>query len=133
MKTADRLFGWLQILGACGHSLGTILLVPFMSGLFVWSLGASIGWFLTAALNLLRAGRLDDRTVALLAMAGSGGQLLLCLAFGKSIANLADPRVVCNFVIAAVLLCFGVRTLAMIRKEKGAKDLDGYQPEPLQL
>ncbi|MBV8728508.1 MAG: hypothetical protein JO336_01740 [Acidobacteriia bacterium] len=133
MKTADRLFGWLQILGACGHSLGTILLVPFMSGLFVWSLRASIGMFLTAALNLLRAGRPDDRTVALLAMAGSRGQLLLCLAFGKSIANFADPRVVGNCVIAAMLFGFGVRTLATIRKEEGTKDLGGYQPEPLQL
>jgi hypothetical protein len=131
MKVADRLFGWLQILGACGHTAGTILLAPFMSGLFVWSLGASIGMFLTAALNLLRAARPGDRTVAFLAVAGSGGQFLLCLAFGGSIANFGDPRVVANCLIAAVLFGFAVRTLAMIRKEKGAKDLDEYQPEPL--
>ena len=114
MKIADRLFGWLQLLGACGHTAGTIVLVPFMSGLFVWSLGASIGMFLTAALNLLRAGRPTDRTVALMATAGSGGQLLLCLAFGKSIGNFADPRVVGNCVIATVLLLFGIRTIAVI-------------------
>ena len=131
MKTADRLFGCLQILGACGHTLGTIVLAPFMSGIFVWSLGASIGMFLTAALNLLRAGRPDDRTVALLAVAGSGAQLVLCLAFGKSIGNLADPRVVGNCVITAILLCFGIRTLVTIGREKGTSNPEGYQPELL--
>ena len=57
MRIADRLFGWLQILSACGHAAGTIVLVQFISGLFVWSLGASIGMFLTGALNLVRAGQ----------------------------------------------------------------------------
>ncbi len=127
IKIADRLFGWLQMLGACGHTAGTIVLVPFMSGLFVWSLGTSIGMFLTAALNLLRARRPGDRTVALLATAGSGGQLLLCLAFGKSIANFADPRVVGNCVIAIVLLCFGIRTLAMARGEAGGRKLEAWR------
>jgi hypothetical protein len=128
IKIADRLFGWLQMLGACGHTAGTIVLVPFMSGLFVWSLGASIGMFLTAALNLLRAGRPGDRAVALMATAGSGGQLLLCLAFGKSIANFADPRVVGLSVIATALLCFGIRTLAMLRNDAGAGKLEPWRP-----
>ena len=114
MKTADRFFGCLQLLCACGHTMGTIVLVPFMAPLFVWSLGASIGMFLTGALNLVRAGRPGDQTVAWLATGGSGGQILLCLAFGQSIANLADPRVVGNCVTAAVLICFGARTLTGI-------------------
>jgi len=112
MNTADRVFGVLQLLAACGHTVGTIVLTQYMSGIFVWSLGASIGMFLTVALNLMRAGRPEDRTVAVLAMAGCCGQLALCLAFGVNIGNLADPRVVGNCAIAVVLLGFGARTLA---------------------
>lgn len=111
MKSTDRVFGVLLILSSCGHTVGTILWAPFMSGLFVWSLGASIAAALTGVLNVVRAGRPSDKTIAVIATAATAGWLMICLAFGKSIANFADPRVIGNCVIATVLVCFGVRTI----------------------
>ena len=64
MKLADRAFGVLLILSICGHTVGTILWRPFMSGLFVWPLGASIAAALIGVLYVVRAGRPSDRTIA---------------------------------------------------------------------
>lgn len=122
MKKLDRTFGYLLILSCCGHTIGTIVLAPFMSGLFVWSLGASIAAALTGVLNVIRAGRPQDRAIATLAIAGAAGWLLICLAFGKSIGNLADPRVIGNTAISAALVVFGLRTLLAIRR---ATSLEG--------
>jgi hypothetical protein len=127
MKLADRVFGVLLILSSCGHTVGTILWTPFMSGLFVWSLGASIAAALTGVLNVVRAGRPGDRTIAVIATAATAGWLMLCVAFGKSIGNFADPRVVGNSVIATALLFFGIRTIAMIHRESPFK----FRVEPL--
>ncbi len=121
MKPADRLFGVLLILSSCGHTIGTIVWVPFMSGLFVWSLGAGLTAALAGILNLIRAARPADATIAALATGATAGWLMICLAFGKSIANFADPRVVGNCVIAMALLCFSVGTFARTRRGDGPR------------
>ena len=98
LKNVDRGFGWLMILASIGHTFGTVKWTPFMSGIFVWSLGSSL------------AGRPEDKTLAAIAVGGTFGCALLALAFGKSIGDMLDPRVVGNVVIAVVLVGFGVRT-----------------------
>lgn len=50
------------------------------------------------------------RTLAAIAAIGTAGWVLLALAFGKSIDNMLDPRVVTNAVIAIVLVVFASRT-----------------------
>ena len=111
MKTLDRIFGGLLILASFGHTLGTFRLVPYMSGMFVWSLGASLAGTLLGVLNLVRAGRPDDKTLAIITAAGTACWMLLALAFGKSIGNLLDPRVVGHAAISAMLVIFSFLTL----------------------
>ncbi len=52
MRTVDRIFGWLLILGACGHTVGTLLWAPFMGDVFIWSLGSSVAAALLGVLNI---------------------------------------------------------------------------------
>ena len=42
LKVIDRIFACLLILGGVGHTIGTILWTPPMSGIFIWSLGAAL-------------------------------------------------------------------------------------------
>ncbi len=111
MQKVDRVFGWLLILGSCGHTAGTFLWVPFMSGMFVWSLGSSLAAALLGVLNLVRAGRPDDKTLAMITAIGSACWVLIAVAFGQSINNLLDPRALMHAITAAVLVGFSIRTL----------------------
>jgi uncharacterized membrane protein YczE len=107
----DRVFGVLLLLGTSGHTVGTVLWTPFLSGIFVWSLGASLAGYLLGALHIIRAARPTDRTVALIAGLGTACWTVLSLGFGASIHNLLDPRVVGQVVIALTLVGFSIRTL----------------------
>ena len=114
MKTADRVFGWLMILGTCLHTVGTFLLTKFMSDVFVWSLGASIAGFLLGALNLVRAGRPADKTLAYITVVGTLLWAMLAVTFGVSIGNGFDPRVITNVIISAALVFFSIRTIRAV-------------------
>jgi hypothetical protein len=111
LRIIDRLFGGLLILATVGHGVGTILMTPFLSGLFVWSLGSSLAGFLLGALNLVRAGRPHDRALAAITAIGTIGWIFVCLGFSISIHNLLDPRPLIHEVISAVLVLFSLRTL----------------------
>jgi hypothetical protein len=110
MKNLDRAFGWLLILAACGHTVGTFLWVPLMSGLFVWSLGASLAGVLLGVLNIVRAGRPADKTLALITAVGTTLWAALSFLFSISIHNLLDPRPLSHEVISAVLVVFSLQT-----------------------
>ena len=110
-KVIDRIFGYLLILGACGHTIGTFMWIQPMSGIFIWSLGSSLAAALLGTLNVVRAGRPDDKTLAILTAVGSACWALLALAFGKSIGNLEDPRAVFHALVSLILLIFSVGTL----------------------
>ena len=114
MKTADRVFGWLMILGTCLHTVGTISLTKFMSDVFVWSLGASIAGFLLGALNLVRAGRPADKTLAYITVVGTFLWAMLAVTFGVSIGNVFDPRVITNVIISAALVFFCIRSIRAV-------------------
>ncbi len=114
MKTADRVFGWLMILGTCLHTTGTFLLTKFMSDVFVWSLGASIAGFLLGALNLVRAGRPADKTIAYITVVGTFLWAMLAVTFGVSIGHVFDSRVVINVVISGALIAFGMRMIKSV-------------------
>jgi hypothetical protein len=107
----DRTFGWLLILGACAHAMGTILGYPLMSAIFLWSLGSSLAGLLLGALNIIRAGRPSDKTLAAITFAGTFCWLVLALALGKSIGNIFDPRPFLTAIFSAVLVVFSARTL----------------------
>lgn len=116
MKIMDRVFGYLLILGALGHTIGTIIWLRPMSQLFIWSLGAALAAFVLGALNVLRAGRPGDRAVAAIAVIGTFAWMLVALAFGISIHHVLDPRPFSHIVISLVLVIFGVRSLTLAPK-----------------
>lgn len=111
LKRADQAFGVLLLLGACGHTVGTMLWLPALSGTWVWSLGGALAVGLLGVLNLVRAARPHDRTIALITVVGTAIWALLALAFGKSINNLLDIRAVVHFVNSLVLVVFSILTL----------------------
>lgn len=111
MKRLDQLFGALLILGSCGHTAGTLMWLPAMSGMWIWSLGAALAGLVLGALNLVRAVRPADKTIALIAVVGTALWALIALAFGRSIGNIFDPRPLIHVIVSVVLVIFGIRTL----------------------
>ncbi len=58
-----------------------------MSGIFISSLGASLAGFLLGTLNLVRAGRPKDATIAIITAVGTTLWAILCFTFGKALAT----------------------------------------------
>jgi hypothetical protein len=85
-----------------------------MSDVFVWSLGASIAGFLLGALNLVRAGRPADKTIAYITVVGTFLWAMLAVTFGVSIGHVFDSRVVINVVISGALIAFGMRMIKSV-------------------
>jgi len=111
LKIVDRLFGGLSALAACGHTIGTFLWTQLMSGIFIWSLGSSLAAGLLASLNFVRAGRPNDKTLALITMIGTACWALVALGFGISIGNVLDPRPLGHVIISIALVIFSGLTL----------------------
>ena len=111
LKVIDRIFACLLILGWVGHTIGTILWTPPMSGIFIWSLGAALAVYLLGALNLIRAGRPNDKTLAAITLIGTACWAALAFTFGESIHNLLDPRPLSHVIISIVLVIFSAMTL----------------------
>jgi hypothetical protein len=109
----DRTFGWLLVLGACGHTAGTFLWIEPGTGIFIWSLGSSLAAGLLGVLNIVRAGRRGDRTLAAITTVGTACWALIAIGFGWSIGNVFDPRALSHALISLVLVTFGVRTLRL--------------------
>jgi Na+/H+-dicarboxylate symporter len=116
-RVVDRIFGALLILAACGHTLGTILWTQPMSGMFIWSLGSSLAALLVATLNIVRAGRPHDKTLATITLVGTACWALVAFAFGVSIGNVLDPRPLGHVIISLVLVVFSAATLWRMQKE----------------
>ncbi len=114
LKNIDRIFGVLLVLASLGHTFGTLTLLPAWGGMWVWSLGAALAGLLLGALNIVRAGRPGDTTIAILTTAGTLCWTLVALAFGKSIGNLLDPRVMGHVVFSSALVIFGLLTLSRV-------------------
>lgn len=118
LKVVDRIFGALLVLASAGHTFGTILWTQPMSEIFIWSLGSSLAAALLGALNIVRAGRPEDKTLAAITAIGTACWALVTFAFGKSIGNLLDPRPLSYMVISLVLVIFSAVTLGRTRGEE---------------
>jgi|SRR5215469_14517756 len=116
LKVIDRIFGALLILAACGHTAGTILWTQPMSGIFIWSLGSALAALLLGTLNIVRAGRPDDKTLAAITLIGTVCWAALAFAFGKSIGNVLDPRPLSHVIISLVLVVLSAATLGRMPK-----------------
>ena len=110
MKRLDQVFGWLLIVGSCGHTAGTFVWMSPSSDAFVWSLGSSLAAALLGTLNLVRAGRPHDKTLAIITAVGTACWAAVAFGFGLSIGNVFDPRALMHCVTAVALVIFSVMT-----------------------
>ena len=110
MKTLDRLFGCLLVLGGIGHGFGSYNAYRNEPMALLWALSGSLAVFLVAAINLLRAGRRGDRALAWIAFAACLGWCGFALWFGVLIGNVFDFRPLINLVVTAVLALFSLRS-----------------------
>ncbi len=115
MRTVDRVFGWLLVVGGLLHTVGSVVALANKPDVLVWALSGSLAALLVASLNLMRVNRPNDRTLAWVCAAGSAAWVLVALAFGLSIGNALDPRALFHAVSAAILAGFSVRTAAHAR------------------
>ena len=111
MKTLDRAFGWLLVVGGLLHAVGAWNANHAKPGVLLWALTGSLSAFLIAALNLLRVERPHDRPLAWLSLAGSLAWLAVALSVGELAGNFVDPRVVANVINAGVLAVMSIRSL----------------------
>ena len=109
MKTIDRIFAAILILGGIGHSLGSYLGYKHEPVTMLWSLSASALVFVVAALNLLRSGRTNDRPLAWIAFAGSLVWACLAFTFGVLIGNVFDFRPLTHAVAGLALAAFSLK------------------------
>ena len=92
-------------LATLGHLFGTLKLLEFGTGIFVWSLSGVLAAALLTAMNILRNKRSEDKAIARIALVGNLGWIGIVVLFGESIGNYADPRVLFHGT-AAVGLCY---------------------------
>lgn len=115
-KVIDRTLAVLLIVGAGGgHVAGSIMAYHDRPVILLWALSAGALGVLIGALNLLRAGRPDDRSLAWLTVGATACWLATSVAFGILIGNPLDPRVVGFVAIAGGLMYFGLAALASAR------------------
>jgi hypothetical protein len=111
MKTLDRVFGCILILCGVGHTIGSLQFYKHEQLTLLWSLSFSLFIFLLSALNLVRAGRPADRTLAWICLVAGFCLIASALRFGTLISNLFDFRVVLFFLVTVGLCALSVRTI----------------------
>jgi hypothetical protein len=109
-KNLDRTLAVLLMLGAVGHTLGSLKTYGDQPIVLLWALCASLLVVLLGAINLLRVSRPADAALAWICVGGMVCWLACTLAFGHLIGNLADFRIVIFAVLSIGLIFFGVRT-----------------------
>jgi hypothetical protein len=109
-KIIDRLFAALLLVGGVLHAFGSIYGYRLGSEVLVWALSGSLAAILLAVLNLVRAGRPEDRTLAWITFCGCLCWAAVAIAFGAAIGNVADPRVLWHAISALALAAFSLRT-----------------------
>jgi hypothetical protein len=116
MITADRVFGWLLVLGGVLHAVGSWTGYKSAPETLVWALSGSLAALLVAALNLLRVGRPNDFELALVSLGGSVAWMAVALGFGIVIGSIVDPRALIHTLNAMILAGMSLRTLGRAKK-----------------
>jgi uncharacterized BrkB/YihY/UPF0761 family membrane protein len=111
LKIVDRLFAWLLVLGGLLHAYGSLKSYEAQTPELVWSLAGSFAAILLAAVNLLRADRPSDRTLAWVSFIACLCWVAIALDFGIAIGHFFDPRALYHAFAAFVLALFSLRTI----------------------
>jgi hypothetical protein len=111
MKLTDTIFGWLMIVSALLHCVGSYEGYNADPMALLWALSGGFAELLLGAINLLRVDRPGDRNLAILSVTGCVVWLGFIVVFGHLIEALLDFRVLIQLSVTVVLLLFGLRTL----------------------
>ena len=103
MFIARLLFSAILFIGALLHGYGSFLAFPDRGPALVWSLGSSAFAIFLAAICALCAYRTGDRALAAICIGGCLAWVAVVVAFGLSIGNAGDPRVLYHVVTGLVL------------------------------
>jgi hypothetical protein len=115
VKILDRVLGCILILGGIGHTFGSLQFYKHDQLTLLWSLSFSLFIFLLGTLNLIRAGRPEDTTLAWICLVAGLCHVAATLRFGVLIGNLFDFRVVLFIVVTLGLCAMSVRTIVSNR------------------
>ena len=111
MKVLDRVLGCVLILGGIGHTFGSLQFYKHDQLTLLWSLSFSLFIFLLGALNLVRAGRPEDTTLAWICLVAGLCHIAATWRFGVLIGNLFDFRVLLFTLVTLGLYAMSVRTI----------------------
>ena len=103
MFIARLIFSAILFIGALLHGYGSFLAFPDRGPALVWSLGSSAFAIFLAAVCVLSAYRTDDRALAAICIGGCLAWVAVVIAYGMSIGNAADPRVLYHAVTGLAL------------------------------
>jgi hypothetical protein len=110
MSVVDRIFGWLLVLGAILHAIGSYIAVRNKPDVLVWAQAGTLAALMIASLNLMRVGRPADRTLAWVSAAGSIGWTLVAISVGAIVGNFLDPNVMYHIIVGVALTAFSLRS-----------------------
>jgi len=115
LKILDRVLGCILLLGGVGHTLGSLQFYKNDQLTLLWSLSASLFVFLLGTLNLVRAGRPKDTTLAWICLVAGLCHIASTLRFGVLIGNFFDFRVVLFILVTLGLCAMSLRTIVSNR------------------
>jgi hypothetical protein len=109
MRMVDRIFGWLMVATALLHSYSAWSAYHSQHELLLWSLAAGLAQLYLAGMNLIRAERRHDLSLARLCVAGNLTWLVVVICYAGLIGHFFDPRVLIPFVVTTALLGLSTR------------------------
>jgi hypothetical protein len=109
MRIVDRIFGWLMVVAALLHCIGT-LTAHLSEDMTLWSLGAGLGELLLASINLMRVGSAGGSHTAWVSFAGCLGWLVVIAGFAHLIHSFVDLRVAIQGVVTLMLAVMSARS-----------------------
>jgi hypothetical protein len=115
LKILDRVLGCILILGGVGHTFGSLQFYKNDRLTLLWALSDSLFIFLLGTLNLVRAGRSEDTTLAWICLVAGLCHIASTLRFGMLIGNFFDFRVVLFILVTLGLCAMSVRTIVSNR------------------
>jgi hypothetical protein len=109
LRYFDRTLCALLLLGAAGHTMGSLQFYRGQPHPLFWALGGTLFLLLLAAINVLRGANPGNRGIAWVAVIASAAQIGNAIGFGMLIGNVLDFRVILFALICLGLVLIGLR------------------------
>jgi hypothetical protein len=116
IKIADRIMGALLLIGGVLHGFGSYQAYANAPSILVWALSGSLAALLLAGINLLRVDRPADHALAWVSFAGCLAWIAIAAAFGLTLGNPLDPRVLYHVIVTLALAALSLRSALTFRQ-----------------